>query len=55
MGKNFSKGSCFLVLAFFTWGEGLHNNHHNNPKNPIFRKKWFEIDLSEPFIRLIKI
>ena len=51
--KDFSRNN--LILALLTWGEGLHNNHHFNPENPIFRKKWFEIDLSEPLIRLIKI
>ena len=51
--KDFSRNN--LILALFTWGEGLHNNHHYNPRNPIFRKKWFEVDLSAPLIHLIKI
>ena len=51
--KDFSRNN--LVLAFLTWGEGLHNNHHFNPKRASFRRRWFEVDLSEPLIRLIKI
>ena len=51
--KDFSKNN--LILALLSWGEGLHNNHHFNPRKAIFRDKWFEIDLSEPFIRLLKL
>ena len=36
------------------WGEGWHNNHHKNPHNFSMRDRWWEIDLIEPVIRLVK-
>ena len=51
--KDFSRNN--IILALISWGEGLHNNHHFNPKSPIFRRKWFEVDLSEPLIRFIRL
>lgn len=32
-------------LAFLTWGESLHNNHHAHPKRLSFSTKWYEIDV----------
>ena len=31
-------------LAFFTAGEGLHNNHHAAPTSAKLAHRWFEID-----------
>ena len=31
-------------LAFFTMGEGLHNNHHAAPSSPRLSHRWFQID-----------
>jgi stearoyl-CoA desaturase (delta-9 desaturase) len=42
------------ITAFLCFGEGWHNNHHNNPKNPNFGVKWWEFDLGYQFIRLIR-
>lgn len=42
------------VLAFFSWGEGWHNNHHRFPGRPNFGEKWWELDVSWIVIRLIK-
>lgn len=42
------------LCNFLTMGEGLHNNHHNNPNYWNFRVKWWEIDPPGLFIRLIK-
>ncbi|HWN82062.1 MAG TPA: fatty acid desaturase [Candidatus Udaeobacter sp.] len=32
------------VLAFLTWGEGYHNNHHEHPTSPSFEAKGTEFD-----------
>lgn len=41
-------------IALFTAGEGLHNNHHANPKSAIFSKNNYEIDMSQYFIKMIR-
>ena len=33
------------VLALFTMGEGLHNNHHEFPGSSRFSQRWWEIDI----------
>jgi stearoyl-CoA desaturase (delta-9 desaturase) len=54
--QNFPRpdGSKNTLCNFLTMGEGLHNNHHNNPNHWNFRVKWWEIDPPGVFIRLIK-
>lgn len=42
------------LLALFTWGEGLHNNHHINPRAARFSKHWLEIDISGSIIELLR-
>ncbi len=41
------------VLAWFTGGESLHNNHHAYPRSPKFSVGRFEFDPSWPLIRLM--
>jgi stearoyl-CoA desaturase (Delta-9 desaturase) len=41
------------VLAWFTGGESLHNNHHANPRAPKFSVRPREFDPSWPFIRAL--
>ncbi len=41
-------------LALVTFGEGWHNNHHARPSRFFFRTKWWEFDLSEWIIRLVR-
>lgn len=43
-----------LFIHFMTW-EGLHNNHHNSPRNWNNKERWFEIDPLSWIIRLIRI
>jgi stearoyl-CoA desaturase (delta-9 desaturase) len=43
-----------VLIGYFTSGEGWHNNHHANPSNPKFGKKWWELDLGYYIIRAIK-
>lgn len=42
------------VIALLLWGEGWHNNHHNDSKKFNLREKWWEIDLLGMFITIIK-
>jgi stearoyl-CoA desaturase (delta-9 desaturase) len=42
------------LIALILWGEGWHNNHHNDSKKYNLREKWWEIDLLGMFIKLIK-
>ena len=51
--KDTSTNSKFIAL--FTAGEGLHNNHHAYPKSPIFSIKKYEIDITQYFIKMIRI
>lgn len=48
-----AKNSFFNSLTVF--GEGWHNNHHNNPRSPSFGEKWYEIDIGYWIVKLIKI
>jgi fatty-acid desaturase len=32
------------LLGTFLWGAGFHNNHHHDPKQFNFGKRWFEFD-----------
>lgn len=41
-------------MTFLTHGEAYHNNHHNNPKSTSNAEKWYEFDLNNLLIRLIK-
>lgn len=45
---------CNPLTAFLTFGEGWHNNHHNNPRNPNFGNRWWEIDLGYQVIKLVR-
>lgn len=42
------------LIAFFTGGEGLHNNHHEFPTSARFALRGREIDLAWPVIRLLE-
>lgn len=53
--RNFDNLATNLqFLAFFTGGEGLHNNHHEHPTSAKFALKEREIDLAWPIIRLLE-
>jgi stearoyl-CoA desaturase (delta-9 desaturase) len=52
--KNFDNTATNLrLLALFTGGEGLHNNHHGFPRSPKFSVRMSEIDPAWPIIRLL--
>jgi stearoyl-CoA desaturase (delta-9 desaturase) len=44
-----------IVPAILVAGEGWHNNHHADPANPNFGKKWWEFDLSWQIIKLVRL
>ncbi len=41
------------LLAWFTGGESLHNNHHAHPRAPKFSVRGLEFDPSWPVIRML--
>jgi stearoyl-CoA desaturase (delta-9 desaturase) len=41
-------------VALITYGEGWHNNHHAYPRMAPHGHKWWEIDLTYGFIRLLR-
>ena len=47
-----SKNNWFISLIL--WGEGWHNNHHNNASSYTTQEKWYEIDILGYIIRLIR-
>jgi fatty-acid desaturase len=44
-----------IWLSVLNWGEGWHNNHHNNPSKSNLKEKWWELDISGWIIDRIKI
>jgi stearoyl-CoA desaturase (delta-9 desaturase) len=44
-----------LTLGYISFGEGWHNNHHADPKNPRYGYKWWELDFSHFLIKLIQV
>lgn len=42
------------VLAAINGGEGLHNNHHGDPRNPNFSRRWWEIDVGYWLVRAVR-
>ena len=43
-----------FISAILVAGEGWHNNHHADPANPKFGKRWYEFDLSWLVIKLVR-
>ena len=46
--------SNIIPLGVFITGEELHNNHHHNPADPKFSKRWWEFDLGWAYIRVLE-
>jgi fatty-acid desaturase len=44
-----------VVVALLTNGEGWHNNHHATPRACSQGHKWWEIDLTYTFVRLLQV
>ena len=43
----------YMFLGYAVWGEGWHNNHHNDPGNANFKKQWWELDIGYLCIKLL--
>lgn len=41
----FDKSKIIFPIGIIMAGEELHANHHNYPRSPNFRQKWFELDI----------
>lgn len=55
--KNFKtqdNSNNILLLGWLCWGHGFHNNHHAYPGRSDYGSKWYELDLTKFFIRIIK-
>ncbi len=54
--KNFDNtAGNFRSVALFTGGEGLHNNHHGQPRAAKFSVRRSEIDPAWPIIRTLEL
>jgi fatty-acid desaturase len=55
--RNFDTNAAtnIRLLAWFTGGESLHNNHHAYPSSPKFSMGRFEFDPSWVAIRLLMV
>ena len=42
------------VTAFFAVGEGWHNNHHARPRCAVHGIRWWQVDISWMFIRVLE-
>lgn len=54
--KNFNTGNDSrnnIAVALFSPGEGWHNNHHHSPMSSNFSHRWWEIDVTYMFVRVI--
>lgn len=43
-----------FLTGYLIWGEGWHNNHHADSKNPIFGQRWWEVDPGGFFIQVLQ-
>jgi stearoyl-CoA desaturase (delta-9 desaturase) len=41
-------------VAYITYGEGWHNNHHGDPKTASYSRRWWEFDPTYLLIQLLK-
>jgi stearoyl-CoA desaturase (delta-9 desaturase) len=49
--KDHSKN--IIPIGILIGGEEMHNNHHLDPANPKFSRRWFEFDVSWLYIRIL--
>lgn len=53
--KNYKNSASNLwLLGYGAFGEGWHNNHHEQASNSKFGLRWWELDLSNVIINFIK-
>ena len=51
-GDSKDKSRNLFPIGIILAGEELHNNHHMDPSNPKFSKRWFEFDLGWIYIKI---
>lgn len=51
--KNRDNSVNNIILGYLVWGEGWHNNHHNNPKSYKFGNEKWQLDISYHIINMI--
>jgi stearoyl-CoA desaturase (delta-9 desaturase) len=42
-------------VALITWGEGWHNNHHEDPVSPRHGLAWYEVDVNWAIIYCLRV
>lgn len=53
--KTIRSGRNTPVLAILNLGESHHHNHHLNPNDPNFGKRWIELDIAYQCLRLLAL
>jgi stearoyl-CoA desaturase (delta-9 desaturase) len=53
-GKTEDHSRNLVPFGVLIGGEELHNNHHLDPANPKFRRRWFELDIGWVYIVLLE-
>lgn len=51
--KDNSMNNCFIFPIVL--GDAWHNNHHADPGNPNFGKRWWEIDTTYLLIKILRL
>lgn len=53
-GETRDQSRNILPIGVYIGGEELHNNHHLDPANPKFSRRWFELDIGWLYIQLLQ-
>ena len=48
------KSRIIFPIGILLAGEELHVNHHNQPWNPNFKRRWFEFDIGWMYIKIFE-
>lgn len=51
--RNYQQKDTSTNLPIPMLGEALHNNHHGEPANPNFARRWWEIDMAYQILRIL--
>ena len=54
LNKNENQSRNLFPWGILFAGEELHSNHHHNPGNPKFSRRWFEFDLGWVYIKILE-
>jgi stearoyl-CoA desaturase (delta-9 desaturase) len=53
-GETADQSRNLTPIAVYIGGEELHNNHHLDPANPKFSRRWFEFDIGWFYIQVLQ-